>query len=148
MVKEFSALTRISRQWLNKLVDSEGVPGIRRKPNGRLEFTDEGAALEWARQTFEWRRIERRQPKDWSARAKKNQTEGARCEIEIAISGGRADFSSIAQLAKEYGVSRQGIYQAIDRHPDASMIKGMLYWPRRFRRDKGPRQNKRQMQNL
>jgi hypothetical protein len=54
-VTEICRRSGVTRQWLNKLVDREGVPGLSRRESGRLQITDNSALLQWiaerARQT-------------------------------------------------------------------------------------------------
>ena len=37
----------ITRQWLNQLVDREGVPGVSRRESGRLQMADSSALQQW-----------------------------------------------------------------------------------------------------
>ena len=119
----------MTSQWLNKLLDRNGVPGVRRKENGRLEIFDEEKAAKWAA-------CRTRPKKKTSARARKPDVWGefvnrgrtfesreVRASIHLAIAatnvGIRASKAysdwSITGLAEKYNVSRQGIYQAIAR---------------------------------
>src|SRR5690348_9493768 len=48
LICDLSTLSGLSRQWINKLVDRDAVPGCRRKANGRLEIYDDEMTTEWA----------------------------------------------------------------------------------------------------
>jgi hypothetical protein len=50
-VTELCERARITRQWLNKLVDRHEVPGCRRKPNDRLHIIEGPKLDQWIKQT-------------------------------------------------------------------------------------------------
>jgi predicted DNA-binding transcriptional regulator AlpA len=107
-IRELSAISGLSRQWLNKLVDGKGVPGVRRKPNGRLDVYDESAAREWAEQG-----------REWEAGGMTPGSREARRRIALEIvylqeHGQRMTSDTIPAIAERCGVSKQALYQALN----------------------------------
>ena len=124
--QELAALAGVTTQWLNKLLDRRGIPGVRRNAKGRLEIFDEDEAAKWASQRSrpkkKARRAQNRDPwQDFIDRGRSFQSREARASIHIACApvsfGVRSDKAgwSVPNLAKELGLSKQGIYQAIAR---------------------------------
>jgi hypothetical protein len=126
---EVSILAGISLRTLNRWVDSGDVPGIRRKSSKRLEVIDEDAAIEWASSGYRKPRRELIEMKTWAERARKEGTSDARAGIELAMYHRRVSDRTIPQIAEENGVSRQAIYQAINRLPieEKEAIKCRMY---------------------
>jgi hypothetical protein len=56
LISDIAALYGLSRQWLNKLVERGEIPGVRRKPNGRLEIFDEKTVVNAASFEYQVRR--------------------------------------------------------------------------------------------
>jgi hypothetical protein len=136
--QELASLAGISSQWLNKLLDRRGIPGVSRKQNGRLEVYNEEQAAKWAAAFSVPKRrkpICVRKPDEWDlwvAKGRSLKSREARWEIEQEVRSarsGRRIPSPVPRLAKKFKLSRQGIYQAIarlDRRYPWAGIQGML----------------------
>jgi len=128
--QELASLAGVTSQWLNKLLDRTGVPGVRRRENGRLEIFDEEKAASWAasRAKPKKRTCRRRKTDFWQDFIKRGRTVGSRNARDAIYAAYlattfrfrvRADDPlvgwSVAKMSKESRISKQGIYQAIAR---------------------------------
>jgi hypothetical protein len=121
--QELASLANISTQWLNKLLNRTGIPGVRRKKNGRLEIYDEDRAVEWAscRACRERKkpRLQRRR-KNWVESGRTRGSREARRLLSLELywlqeHGSRFTGENIPGLARRFGISKQALYQALDR---------------------------------
>src|SRR5947209_1625337 len=46
-VKDMAVISGYSGQWLNELERRNGIPGVKRKPNGRMKVAEPERAKEW-----------------------------------------------------------------------------------------------------
>jgi len=134
----------MTSQWLNKLLDRTGIPGVRRRDNGRLEIYDDEKAAAWAAmRSLPKKRKQRRARKsdpygDFIARGKSPYSKEARATIDVVARNNRNpllkmsfgnwhnvrgviidfEFESIPALASQFNVSKQALYQAINRREE------------------------------
>jgi hypothetical protein len=127
---DLSILSGLSRQWLNKLVDRDAVPGCRRKANGRLEILDEEAAANWAAGIAK-KPVEKTQQSErsdfrrfgpllkWIARGQSSGSAKARAAAIgfVAFPGYVEEAGSIADIARQYGITRQALSKALKTAP-------------------------------
>jgi hypothetical protein len=120
--QELASLANMSSQWLNRLLDRTGIPGVRRKENGRLEIFDEERATEWAcnRARPKQRKKRRRPQKDWVHRGRSSGSVEARASLfanaeQLRRMAIRLWSEDIPELAQKFGVSKQALYQAVNR---------------------------------
>lgn len=118
--QELASLANMSTQWLNKLLARTGIPGVRRKENGRLEIFDEERALEWACSRVRPKRPKprRRALKVWEQRGMTPGSIEARASLWAnanPVFGVRPWPEDIPELAQKFGISKQALYQAVNR---------------------------------
>ena len=115
--QELAILAGITPQWLNKLLARKGVPGVRRKKNGRLEIFDDEKAAEWAAKRK--KKKPRPQRKGWVESGRTSNSRKARAELFLQLDliqiMRRPWEKNIPELAQKFGISKQALYQAVNR---------------------------------
>jgi membrane-bound lytic murein transglycosylase B len=127
LVSDLSAISGLCRQWLNKLVDRDGISGVRRKENGRLEIFDESAATEWAasvtskpaKVVYSAEAVALRPIIKWIVRGRTDGSVKARAEAIgwTGTMGFGEDVRTFADIARKNGISRQALSAALKTSP-------------------------------
>jgi hypothetical protein len=135
LISELSAISGRSRQWLNKLVDGDGIPGVRRKANGRLEIFNPIAAAKWAaslpvtpevhatsgvnEEAYGLAIAAAKPMIKWFSRGRTRGSVKARVDAYawIADMGPSENFKSLSDIARKYGVTRQALNAALKSAP-------------------------------
>jgi hypothetical protein len=113
-VTELCERARITRQWLNKLVDRHEVPGCRRKPNDRLHIVEGPELDQWIQQTAKLQTRKR----------------GRRVTLQERLERFRkmpnAPEYTVSNLAKRVGLTASTIRRRIPEIP-AAFYDGKVY---------------------